>query len=86
MSVKPKRQFAKAITWQLVASVTTFLIGWIVTGDVHFGMTIGVFDLLIKIVLYYFHEHIWYQSNIGIVYSEQNPEHKTLFINALSNK
>ncbi|WP_346857514.1 DUF2061 domain-containing protein [uncultured Draconibacterium sp.] len=67
MSVLPRRHLAKAITWRIVASLTTFLIGWIVTGDLNFGMAIGAADVLIKIALYYFHERLWYHSNFGVV-------------------
>lgn len=76
MTVKPKRHLAKAITWRLVASLTTFIIGWIVTGDLNFGMTIGAADVLIKIALYYFHERIWYHSKFGIqsVIKDDKPE------------
>ncbi len=65
MSVKPRRHFAKAITWRIVASLTTFVIGWIVTGSLDFGMAIGAADVVIKIALYYFHELLWYHSKFG---------------------
>lgn len=67
MSVLPRRHLAKAITWRLIASFTTFIIGWIVTGDLNFGMTIGAADVIIKIALYYFHERLWYHSKFGVV-------------------
>ena len=76
MSVKPKRHLAKAITWRIVASLTTFVIGWIVTGDLNFGMAIGAADVVIKIVLYYFHERAWYHSRFGIV--EDGHKHEPL--------
>ncbi len=55
MSVLPRRHLAKAITWRVIASLTTFIIGWQVTGDLNFGMVIGAVDVVIKIALYYFH-------------------------------
>jgi uncharacterized membrane protein len=67
MSIKPKRHLAKAFTWRIIASLTTFAIGWAVTGDMHFGAAIGGFDVVIKIALYYFHERIWYHSRYGVV-------------------
>lgn len=67
MSVLPKRHLAKAITWRIVASITTFAIGWIVTGSLDFGMAIGAADVVIKIVLYYLHERAWYHSSFGIL-------------------
>ena len=67
MSVLPRRHFAKAITWRIIASFTTFIIGWVITGDLEFGMAIGAADVLIKITLYYFHERLWYHSNFGVL-------------------
>lgn len=61
-----KRHLLKSVTWRIVASVTSFLIGWVVTGDLNIGVTVGVFDIIIKFILYYFHERIWYRSKFGI--------------------
>lgn len=76
MSVKPKRHLAKAITWRVIASLTTFIIGWMVTGSMEFGVTIGAFDVIIKIVVYYLHERAWYHSNFGIVHSDDGKVQK----------
>ncbi len=64
--VSKKRHILKAITWRLIASLTTFLIGWIATGDIRYGLSIGAFNFTIKLVLYYIHERIWYKSKYGI--------------------
>ncbi|MDA3816204.1 MAG: DUF2061 domain-containing protein [Prolixibacteraceae bacterium] len=71
MTVKPKRHLAKALTWRIIASLTTFLIGWLVTGNLNFGMAIGFADVVIKIALYYLHERAWYHSQFGIVHDEE---------------
>mgnify|MGYP000005620602 FL=1 len=64
--VNKKRHILKALTWRFIASLTTFLIGWIATGDIRAGLSIGVFDFSIKLVLYYIHERVWYKSKYGI--------------------
>ena len=59
--VSHKRHLAKAVTWRIIASLTTALIAW------SFGLPPkavgGVFvaDLIIKFVLYYAHERGWYK-------------------------
>ena len=58
-----KRTMAKTITWRITASLTTFLIAWILTGDILVGASIGSIEAIAKIFLYYFHERIW--INIG---------------------
>ena len=61
-----KRHIAKAVTWRAIASLSTFLIGWWITGDMSLGIKFGLADVLIKLVLYYGHERIWYRSNFGV--------------------
>lgn len=80
MAVQPKRHLAKAITWRIIASLVTFLIGWIVTGDVNFGMAIGITDVLIKIGLYYLHERIWYHSRFGIIPIDKKEERDSIVL------
>lgn len=59
--VSPKRHLAKAITWRIIASITTAIIAYM------FGLppkavgAVFVADLVIKFVLYYIHERIWYK-------------------------
>lgn len=60
-NIEKKRHLAKAVTWRIVASTTTALIAWA------FGLPPkaigGVFvaDLVIKFILYYGHERLWYK-------------------------
>ena len=54
-----KRTMAKTITWRITASLTSFLIAWMLTGDVLVGASIGSIEAIAKIFLYYFHERIW---------------------------
>ena len=54
-----KRTMAKTITWRTTASLTTFLIAWMLTGDILVGASIGSVEAIAKIFLYYFHERIW---------------------------
>ena len=60
-NIEKKRHLAKAVTWRIVASSTTALIAWA------FGLPPkaigGVFiaDLVIKFILYYGHERLWYK-------------------------
>ena len=58
--VHHKRHIAKTITWRLVGTVDTILIGWVITGNIEAGLTIGVFELITKTFLYYAHERAWY--------------------------
>ena len=53
------RSIAKAVSWRLLGTVDTFLLSWIITGQVHIAAAIGGFEIITKTMLYYFHERIW---------------------------
>ena len=54
-----KRTIAKTMTWRIIASLTTFIIAWILTGDLLIGVSIGSIEAIVKVLLYYLHERIW---------------------------
>ena len=54
-----KRSLAKTISWRITASLTTFIVAWILTGDYIIGSSIALVEALVKIFLYYFHERSW---------------------------
>ena len=54
-----KRTLVKTMTWRVTASLTTFLIAWMLTGDLLIGASIGSIEATAKIFLYYYHERIW---------------------------
>ena len=59
--VSHKRHLAKAVTWRVIASITTAIIAW------WFGLppkaigAVFLADLVIKFILYYGHERLWYK-------------------------
>ena len=54
-----KRSILKTITWRITASLDTFIIAWIITGDWKMGGSIAGIEVLTKMFFYYFHERIW---------------------------
>jgi uncharacterized membrane protein len=53
----------KTITYRILGSLTSFLIGYGSTGDFNVGVTIGSADLLLKPIIYYIHELLWQKKN-----------------------
>ena len=52
MSVElKKRTLAKTMTWRVTASLTTFLIAWLLTGDLLIGVSIGSIEAIAKFFL-----------------------------------
>ena len=67
-----KRHFAKTITWRIVGTLDTMFIGWLITGNPITGLKIGGIEVITKMILYYFHERIWFKMNLGLPYRESN--------------
>lgn len=60
------RHVLKTITWRIVGTIDTILIGWLVSGDPMIGLTIGSFEIFTKMILYFIHERVWYKVNLGV--------------------
>jgi uncharacterized membrane protein len=69
------RHLAKTITWRLVGTVDTILLGWLVSGDATIGLTIGGLEMVTKMVLYYLHERAWFRY--GRLGREENDDTTT---------
>ncbi|MGQ0828063.1 MAG: DUF2061 domain-containing protein [Bacteroidota bacterium] len=61
-----KRHIAKTITWRIIGTVDTMILGWIVTGNPMTGVKIGGLEVVTKMVLYFLHERLWYKVNFGL--------------------
>ena len=60
-----RRTLAKALTWRLIAVVTTASIAWAVTGSPRLAASIGLLDCAFKLALYYAHERLWNRVKFG---------------------
>ena len=60
-----KRSIVKTLTWRITASLDTFVIAWIITGDWKMGGSIAGIEVITKIFFYYFHERIWSKIKWG---------------------
>jgi len=64
--VSHKRHVMKTITWRLVGTIDTILIGWVISGNPLIGLKIGSVEIITKMILYYLHERVWYRTNFGV--------------------
>jgi uncharacterized membrane protein len=53
------RSLMKGLTWRLVATATTTIIAWSITGQIEMALQIGFFEFFAKLLIYYVHERIW---------------------------
>lgn len=54
-----KRHLAKTITWRIVGTIDTMIIGWLISGNHLIGLSIGGTEVITKMILYFFHERLW---------------------------
>jgi uncharacterized membrane protein len=59
VSVTKKRSLAKSLTWRVIAIISTFVIGYVMTGSWSFAASLTVVSNVINFVLYYIHERVW---------------------------
>ncbi|MEM3551558.1 MAG: DUF2061 domain-containing protein [Candidatus Bathyarchaeia archaeon] len=62
---KPVRSLVKAISWRIVATLTTILLVFIFSRDWTLGGIVGISELIMKTVVYYFHERFWNLIKFG---------------------
>jgi len=60
-----KRSIAKAVSWRITGTMDTIIISWIVTGRIGVAASIGLFELMTKTAIYYFHERAWQKVKWG---------------------
>lgn len=53
------RSLMKAISWRVLATLTTIAISYFVTHRLAYALSIGSIEVVAKIFLYYGHERIW---------------------------
>lgn len=56
---------AKTITWRVVGTLDTILLSWLITGDPFIGLQIGFAEVITKMILYFFHERVWFKINLS---------------------
>ena len=60
-----KRSIVKALTWRALASLATFFISYVVTGNLVAATGIASVQVFVNLILYYVHERIWNKINWG---------------------
>ena len=73
--VSKKRHLAKAITWRVLGTLDTIILGSLLSGNIKIGLTLGSFEIVTKFLLYYIHERVWYNfSNYGLKNEKKEKE------------
>ena len=59
-----KRHIAKSFSWRFIGTLDTLVFSWLITGDFSEGLSISGITTFTKLVWYYIHERLWYNSSI----------------------
>lgn len=67
------RSIVKAISWRVGGTLVTFIVVWVVAGELDLAAKIGVLDTAIKIGVFYAHERLWNYLSFG---KQKPPEYQ----------
>ena len=79
VNIDKKRHLIKALSWNLLAMTTTYLVLTILPP--YFGLTgiskegagfLTIVDRVIKLILYYGHERTWFLSNWSVIKTKKD--------------
>ena len=54
-----QKSVMKGITWRCIATLTTYLIAWMWTGETETAGKIAAVEFFLKFFIYYMHERFW---------------------------
>ena len=53
------RSLLKALSWRILATLTTGVIAFVITGEMSIAIMIGSVEFVLKFIIYYVHERVW---------------------------
>ena len=60
-----RRSIIKTISWRFWATVTTIALVFLFVGEVKVAFSIGAFEVVLKMILYFLHERMWNKIKFG---------------------
>ena len=64
MSDSVKKSIVKTISWRIIAFIITTALVFALSNDHAIAITIGIADMIIKLIAYYIHERLWNNKKI----------------------
>ncbi len=56
----------KTLSWRVIATCTTMFLAYAVTGQLEFVASIGIGDVILKMIFYYMHEKAWNRTTRSV--------------------
>ena len=66
------RSVLKALSWRVIATFTTAVIAFAITGEIDTAILIGAIEFIAKMFLYYMHERAWQLVPRGTIRNLKN--------------
>jgi len=60
-----RRSFMKALSWRIIATVTTTCLVYFFTGQWAIAFSVGALEAVTKMAIYFFHERLWDRIKYG---------------------
>jgi len=74
------RSIVKTLSWRILATLTTICLVYVFTGKFMIAASIGGIEVVLKLILYFFHERVWDK----VKYGRQANEPFVLWLTGLS--
>ncbi len=65
MSDTNKRSLVKTVSWRLTGSGATFIISYLILGNIQTSGSIALIQLVANTLLYFLHERVWNKIKWG---------------------
>ena len=59
------RSIIKTISWRVLATLTTIVLVYIFIGDTTIALSVGGIEVILKMLIYFFHERAWDKIKFG---------------------
>lgn len=73
---RPIRSLVKAISWRVTGTVDTIMLSWLFTGNIGTALSIGLTEVVTKMLLYYTHERVWNRISLGREHNNSSSNHQ----------
>lgn len=60
-----RRSIVKTISWRFWATTTTIALVFLFVGEVKIALSIGIIEVILKMILYFLHERLWNKIKFG---------------------
>lgn len=65
MKVTKARSFTKSLSYRIFGTLSSFAVAYVLTGNATLSSLIALWETIVKVGIYYWHERIWDKVSWG---------------------